>query len=49
MIKPITGTKDILPVDIHKWNYLESIVKAIGAEYNYKEIIKYINATAQVI
>ena len=38
MIKAITGTKDILPVDIPKWNYLESIVKAIGAEYNYKEI-----------
>ena len=38
MIKAITGTKDILPAEIPKWNYLESIVKSIAAAYNYKEI-----------
>lgn len=38
MIKAITGTRDILPPDIPKWNYLENIVSTIFANFNYKEI-----------
>ncbi len=38
MIKAVTGTRDILPAEIPKWNYLESIIKSIFSLYNYKEI-----------
>jgi len=38
MIKAITGTKDILPADMPKWNYLEFIVKKTMESFNYKEI-----------
>jgi histidyl-tRNA synthetase len=38
MIKAVTGTKDILPLDIPKWNYLESIVKSVFKNFNYLEI-----------
>lgn len=38
MIKSVTGTRDILPVDVPKWRYLESIVDSVFANYNYKEI-----------
>jgi histidyl-tRNA synthetase len=38
MIKAITGTKDILPSDIPKWNYLEQTVRNIFANFNYSEI-----------
>lgn len=38
MIKAVTGTRDILPTDIPKWNYLESIIKSVFTLYNYKEI-----------
>lgn len=38
MIKAITGTKDILPLDIPKWNYLENIVSKVMESFNYKEI-----------
>lgn len=38
MIKAVTGTKDILPSDIPKWNYLESIVKSVFKNFNYLEI-----------
>lgn len=38
MIKAITGTKDILPIDIPKWKYLESIVESTMKTFNYKEI-----------
>jgi histidyl-tRNA synthetase len=38
MIKAVTGTKDILPLDIPKWNYLESIVKSVFKNFNYWEI-----------
>ncbi len=38
MIKAITGTKDILPVDIPKWVYLENVVHSILSNFNYKEI-----------
>ena len=38
MIKAVTGTRDILPTDIPKWKYLESIIKSVFSLYNYKEI-----------
>lgn len=38
MIKSVAGTKDVLPVDIHKWYYVENIVKKIFSSFNYKEI-----------
>ncbi len=38
MIKAITGTRDILPSDIPKWNYLEKIVSEVFLNFNYKEI-----------
>lgn len=38
MIKAITGTKDILPSDISKWNHLEAIVEKTMKTFNYKEI-----------
>lgn len=38
MIKAVTGTKDTLPADIHKWYQLEETVRTIFASLNYKEI-----------
>lgn len=38
MIKAVTGTKDILPVEIPRWNHLEEIVKKTFSQFNYKEI-----------
>lgn len=38
MIKAITGTKDILPIDIPKWNYVQNIVEKVFRLFNYKEI-----------
>jgi histidyl-tRNA synthetase len=38
MIKAITGTKDILPVDISKWHYLEKLLQNTFQLFNYKEI-----------
>jgi len=38
MIKAVTGTKDILPIDIPRWNHLEEIVKSIFTIFKYKEI-----------
>lgn len=38
MIKAVTGTRDILSIDIPKWNYLQSIVQSIFSKFNYKEI-----------
>src|SRR5438552_14882188 len=32
------GTKDILPKDIGKWQYAESIIRKIMGFYNFKEI-----------
>lgn len=39
MIKAVTGTRDILPSEISKWNFLISIVKSVFSKFNYKEII----------
>ena len=38
MIKSITGTKDILPADIAKWQYLEELLRETFRLFNYKEI-----------
>lgn len=38
MIKAVTGTKDILPLEIQKWKYLEQIVNDTFTRFNYKEI-----------
>lgn len=38
MIKAITGTRDILPSEIPKWNYLEKVASEVFRKFNYKEI-----------
>ncbi|MCU7504238.1 MAG: histidine--tRNA ligase [Ignavibacteria bacterium] len=38
MIKAITGTKDILPSDISKWKFVESIIDKTMQGFNYKEV-----------
>ncbi len=38
MIKAITGTKDLLPSELSRWYFLESKVKNIFTNFNYKEI-----------
>lgn len=38
MIKAITGTKDILPSDIARWQYLEKLLRDTFQIFNYKEI-----------
>ena len=38
MIKAIKGTKDLLPSDAPRWHFLESVVKNIFSNFNYKEI-----------
>lgn len=38
MIKAITGTKDILPSDIARWQYLENLLIETFQLFNYKEI-----------
>ena len=38
MIKAITGTKDILPIEILKWKHLENIIQQVFQTFNYKEI-----------
>jgi histidyl-tRNA synthetase len=37
-IKAPRGTKDILPSDVYKWNYVENIFKNICSRFGYKEI-----------
>jgi len=38
MIKTIYGTKDILPVEISKWNRIETLVRSQMSLHNYTEI-----------
>jgi histidyl-tRNA synthetase len=38
MIKAITGTKDILPSEVAKWQYLENLLRQTFKTFNYKEI-----------
>jgi len=32
------GTKDILPIESHKWQYVESQIAKVCANFGYKEI-----------
>ena len=36
--RSIKGTKDILPDDMHKWHYVEEILRQLSGIFNYKEI-----------
>lgn len=38
LTKSPKGTKDILPGEIHKWQYLEKIIAKVCENYGYKEI-----------
>ncbi|MEI7811143.1 MAG: histidine--tRNA ligase [Ignavibacteria bacterium] len=38
MIKAVTGTRDILPVDISKWKFVENLIQKKMQSFNYKEI-----------
>lgn len=38
MIKAITGTKDILPSEISRWQYLEKLLRETFQLFDYKEI-----------
>ncbi len=37
-IKTIKGTYDILPTEIHKWQYLEQLFRTIAGVFHYEEI-----------
>lgn len=46
MIQKLKGTKDILPTEITKWQYVESVAKKIFENYGYNEIrVPVIEAT----
>ncbi|MGD0339435.1 MAG: histidine--tRNA ligase [Bacteroidota bacterium] len=36
--RSIKGTKDILPEDVPKWQYVEDVLRQLTQAYNYKEI-----------
>lgn len=38
MIKMPRGTKDILPQESYKWQYIEEIIKSVCRDFNFKEI-----------
>lgn len=38
MIQSVRGTKDILPDDIHLWNFVEGVFKKISSNYGYSEL-----------
>lgn len=38
MIKAVRGTRDLLPPDSELWNFVESKVREVFAQYNYHEI-----------
>lgn len=38
MFKSIKGTKDILPTEIHKWHYIERILRKVFHNFGYQEI-----------
>jgi histidyl-tRNA synthetase len=38
ILKSIKGTKDILPAESSRWQYVEQIVRDVFHRYNYKEI-----------
>lgn len=38
MIQAPRGTKDVLPKDVYKWQYVEGIIRDVCKDFNYKEI-----------
>jgi len=38
MIKMPRGTKDILPQESYKWQYVEDVIKGVCRDFNFKEI-----------
>lgn len=38
MFKSIKGTKDTLPTEIHKWHYIERILRKVFHNFGYQEI-----------
>jgi histidyl-tRNA synthetase len=38
ILKSIKGTKDLLPSETHRWQYVERVVRDVFHRYNYKEI-----------
>ncbi len=36
--RAIKGTKDILPADAGRWQYVESVIREVFRRYNYREI-----------
>ncbi|MBQ1334321.1 MAG: histidine--tRNA ligase, partial [Clostridia bacterium] len=38
MIKMPRGTKDILPDESYKWQYVEDVIKGVCRDFNFKEI-----------
>ena len=37
-IKRPRGTQDVLPKDINKWNYVETLFKKVCSDFGYGEI-----------
>ncbi len=38
MLKAPRGTKDVIPSEIHKWQYVENIMRDVSRRYGYKEV-----------
>lgn len=37
-MQALRGTQDILPDQVYKWNYIESVIRDLCSRYDYKEI-----------
>ena len=37
-IKAPKGTKDVVPSEVYKWQYVEGVLRTIAAEYGFREI-----------
>lgn len=37
-MQALKGTHDILPSEVYKWDYMESVIRDVCARYGYKEI-----------
>jgi len=38
MLKAPRGTKDVIPSEVHKWQYVENIMRDVSARFGYKEV-----------
>lgn len=38
MLKAPRGTKDVIPSQVHKWQYIENIMRDVSRRYGYKEV-----------